>query len=434
VVVIRQVNRNERLGNTVKKLTRGSLVTALAMTLLVSISAQSSFAKTTTLRFSGVSVGQDSLVKAIDAFEKANPNIKVKATFAGTEQYQVTIRTQLASGTAPDIFFVQPGNGNPTTMRQLAPPGYLRDLSSMPFSKMVPKGADIVTAINGKRYFLPMTVAGIGVIYNEKAVADAKAVLPKTWTEVLQFCDAAKQAGKVAFALGAQTLWTTQLINYALVPTLVFRVDPKFDEKLTSGKASFAGSPGWKSAFLKYQDMLKKGCFNADPNGTSFETSMSLVAKGDALAIVQVTAILPAIQGMAPNSKFGMFALPATDNPKETWMPAAVGGGFGINSKTKNLAAAQKFINFMAQPETMNEYAKANAAFPAIPNKSFIADPALKFMDTLVKAGKTYPFMDQMWPNAKIQPAQYDGIQRMLSGTGSVPDILSAMDDAARQP
>lgn len=410
-----------------------SIVFALAMAISVTVSASSSSAKTVILKYSGVAVGQDSVQKAIDAFEAANPNIKVKPTFAGTEQYQVTIRTQLASGTAPDVFFVQPGNGNPTTMRQLAPPGYLRDLAYLPFSKKVPKGADIVTSINGKRYFLPMTVAGIGVIYNEKAVTDAKATLPKTWTEVLQFCDTAKGAGKVAFALGAQTLWTTQLVNYALVPTLVFRTDPKFDEKLTAGKTTFSASAGWRSAFTKYQDMLKRGCFNADPNGTSFETSMSLVAKGDALAIVQVTAILPAIQGMAPDSKFGMFALPANDNPKQTWMPAAVGGGYGINAKTKNLAAAEKFINFMASEEIMNQYAAANAAFPAIPSGKFKSDPALKFMETLVKAGKSYPFMDQMWPNAKIQPAQYDGIQRMLAGSGTVADILSLMDAAAKE-
>jgi hypothetical protein len=37
-----------------------------------------------------------------------------------------------------------------------------------------------------------------------------------------------------------------------------------------------------------------------------------------------------------------------------------------------------------------------------------------------------------MWPNAKIQPAQYNGIQAMLGGTGSIADLLSGMDDAAR--
>ena len=411
---------------------RSVIALAVFSALVIPIST-SQAASITTLTYSGPSTGDNSMINAIAAFEKANPTIKIKAVSAGTEQWQISLRTQLASGTAPDMFFVQPGNGNPTTMRQLAPAGYLKDLSSFPFSKLVPKGEDPVTSINGKRYFLPTTIAGIGAIYNQNAVTAANAVLPKTWTGVLAFCDAAKAAGKVGFALAAQTLWVTQLINYALVPTLVFRVDPTFDTKLANHTASFAGSPGWKLAFSKYQAMQKEGCFQPDPLGTSLDVADAMVSKGDALAVVQVTPLFPAIaQAAAPGTTFGMFALPATDDPTQTWMPAAVGGGFGINAKTKHLAAATAFINFMATQKEAATFAKDSGGFPALPNTIFKTDPSLVFMANLIKANKTYPFMDQMWPNAKIQPAQYNGIQAMLGGTGSIPDLLSGMDDAAQ--
>jgi raffinose/stachyose/melibiose transport system substrate-binding protein len=415
-----------------RKMSAGAIVLTVLSAVVIPISTTQA-AQITTLTYSGPSTGNSAIISAFAAFEKANPSIKIKPVFAGTEQWQITLRTQLASGTAPDIFFVQPGNGNPTTMRQLAPPGYLKDLSGFAFSKLVPKGEDPVTSIDGKRYFLPTTIAGIGAIYNQNAVTEAKAVLPKTWSGVLAFCDAAKASGKVGFALAAQTLWVTQLINYALVPSLVFRVDPTFDTKLGKNQASFAGSAGWKSAFSKYQEMLKHGCFQADPLGTSLDVADAMVAKGDALAVVQVTPLFPAIAGAAAaGTTFGMFALPATENPAETWMPAAVGGGYGINAKTKNLAAATKFINFMASEKVAAQFAKDSGGFPAMPNSIFQVDPSLEFMNKLIKAGKTYPFMDQMWPNAKVQPAQYNGIQAMLGGTGSIADLLSGMDDAAQ--
>ena len=414
-----------------RKMSAGIIALAIITTVVIPMSYAQA-AKVTTLTYSGPSTGNESIIKAFAAFEKANPTIKIKAVYSGTEQWQISLRTQLASGTAPDIFFVQPGNGNPTTMRQLAPPGYLMDLSKFEFSKRVPKGADPVTSINGKRYFLPATVAGIGAIYNQNAVTASKAVLPTTWSGVLAFCDAAKASGRVGFALAAQTLWVTQLINYALAPSLVFRVDPTFDTKLAKGQASFAGSPGWKQSFAKYQQMQKQGCFQADPLGTSLDVANAMVAKGEALAVVQVTPLFPAIAGTAAaGTTFGMFALPATENPDQTWMPAAVGGGYGINAKTKNLAAATKFINFMATDKVAAQFAKDAGGFPAIPNPLFKVDPSLEFMNKLIKAGKTYPFMDQMWPNAKIQPAQYNGIQAMLGGTGSIADLLSGMDDAA---
>ena len=415
-----------------KKMSAGLIALAVFSSVAIPMSSAQA-AKVTTLTYSGPSTGNEAIIKAFAAFEKANPTIKIKAVYSGTEQWQISLRTQLASGTAPDIFFVQPGNGNPTTMRQLAPPGYLLDLSKFAFSKKVPKGADPVTSIDGKRYFIPTTIAGIGAIYNQNAVTAAKAVLPTTWSGVLAFCDAAKASGKVGFALAAQTLWVTQLINYALAPSLVFRVDPTFDAKLGKGQASFAGSPGWKQSFTKYQQMQKQGCFQADPLGTSLDVANAMVAKGEALAVVQVTPLFPAIAGTAaPGTTFGMFALPATENPDQTWMPAAIGGGYGINAKTKNLAAATKFINFMATDKVAAQFAKDSGGFPAIPNPLFKVDPSLEFMNKLIKAGKTYPFMDQMWPNAKIQPAQYNGIQAMLGGTGSIADLLSGMDDAAR--
>src|SRR5690606_28640523 len=67
------------------------------------------------------SVDQGSIEQVVEAFEAANPGVKVNFTTAGADQYQQQIRTQLASGTAPDVFTVWPGNGNPGATHVLAP-------------------------------------------------------------------------------------------------------------------------------------------------------------------------------------------------------------------------------------------------------------------------------------------------------------------------
>src|SRR5207244_2421586 len=59
------------------------------------------------------SVDQGSIEDVVKAFEAANPGVKVNFTTSGADQYQQQIRTQLASGTAPDVMSVWPGNGNP---------------------------------------------------------------------------------------------------------------------------------------------------------------------------------------------------------------------------------------------------------------------------------------------------------------------------------
>src|SRR5262252_7980522 len=79
------------------------------------------------------SVDQGSIEDVVKAFEAANPGVKVNYTTAGADQYQQQIRTQLASGTAPDVMSVWPGNGNPGALDVLAKPGYLLDLSGRPW-------------------------------------------------------------------------------------------------------------------------------------------------------------------------------------------------------------------------------------------------------------------------------------------------------------
>jgi raffinose/stachyose/melibiose transport system substrate-binding protein len=123
-----------------------------------------------TLTIAAASSAKPDLDPIIVKFKTANPGVEVTATYADNQQYQATIRTQLSAGTAPDIFYVWPGNGNPGAMEVLAPNGYLKDLSTIKSISKVPDALKSVTQIGGKQYVFPMTVAGIGAIYNEQAV------------------------------------------------------------------------------------------------------------------------------------------------------------------------------------------------------------------------------------------------------------------------
>lgn len=69
------------------------------------------------------SVDQGSVEDVVKAFEAANPGVTVRLSTSGADQYQQQIRTQLASGTGPDVMSVWPGNGNPGATYVLAKPG-----------------------------------------------------------------------------------------------------------------------------------------------------------------------------------------------------------------------------------------------------------------------------------------------------------------------
>src|SRR4051794_40968992 len=197
------------------------------------------------------SVDQGSIEDVVKAFEAANPGVKVNLTTAGADQYQQQIRTQLASGTAPDVMTVWPGNGNPGATFVLAKPGYLLDLSDQPWASKYPAGVKSVAQYDGKTYNAIFGVNGIGAVYNQQAMDKAALTPPTTWTELLSFCKAAAGKGTPAFALGIQDNWVTQLALYGLVATSVYSKDADFDKKMASGQATFSNS-AWTTALAKY--------------------------------------------------------------------------------------------------------------------------------------------------------------------------------------
>lgn len=396
-----------------------------------SASSSSSRASTSgTLSISSTTTEKPALDAVIALFEKKYSGVKVHTSFADTDQYQATLRTELSAGTAPDVIHIWPGNGNPAAMQVVEPEGYLTDLSSMSWTADLPASIKAVTQMNGKTWMLATTVTGIGAIYNETAMQQAGLTAPQTWSQLLAFCSSAKAKGKVAFALGLQTPWVTQLIDYALVPTTVYASDPNFAAQMAKGHATFAHS-GWLTAMDKYLQMNRSGCFNTDPLGESYPNSLTMVAQGKALSVVQTTAALAQLKLDAPSgTTFNVLPLPATNNTAQTEMAGGAGGGYAVNAAAKNKALAEKFIEFLATPAAMDKYATTDSGTPSIPNAQYTAGSALATLIKYEKEGKTVPFMDQLWPNAKVQADHFTGVQELFDGKATPPQVLQQMDAA----
>ncbi|MET8977103.1 extracellular solute-binding protein [Streptomyces sp. NPDC004539] len=373
------------------------------------------------------SVDQGSVEAVVAAFETANPGVDVRLTTSGADQYQQQIRTQLSSGTAPDVMSVWPGDGNPAATHVLARPGYLRDLSDRPWAAKLPAAIKAVAQDDGKTYTAIFGQNGIGAIYNQQALDKAGLTPPDTWSGLLAFCRAAKEKGTPAFALGIQDNWVTQLVLYALVATTVYGPDRDFDRKMRAGDATFAASP-WTTALDKYLAMEKEGCFQKNPLGTSYEASQQLAATGRTLGLVQGNWVIALLKGKNPEGTFTFKALPATDTPAQTLVPAAAGAGYGVNAKAKNERLALKFVDFVMSPEGMNLFASKQGSLPTLPGTGHRTDPALTDLAAYITTGRTVPFMDQLWPDAKVQQTMLSGLQEIFSDRSTPAQLLKEMD------
>ncbi|WP_308289748.1 extracellular solute-binding protein [Streptomyces muensis] len=203
--------------------------------------------------------------------------------------------------------------------------------------------------------------------------------------------------------------------------------DRDFDQKMQAGQATFAKSP-WTTALDKYLTMEKTGCFQKNPLGTNYEASQQLAATGKTLGIVQGNWVIALLKGKNPKGTFTFKALPATDDPSQTLIPAAAGAGYGVNAKAKNPELALKFVNFVMSPEGMNLFVKKQGSLPSLPDTGHEVDPSLTELSTFIEGDRTVPFMDQLWPNAKVQQTMLSGLQEIFSGQSTPRELLRDMD------
>lgn len=385
------------------------------------------------LRVVGVADQKPALDPLIRAYEAANRDIRITATYAPTDQVQTSVRTQLGAGNAPDVHVVFPGSGSAMSMAEIADAGLLADLDDQAWTRSIPSSLDGAYKVDGRTYLYSAGSSVIGAIYNRSVFDEASVEIPRTWPELLTACDAFKRAGIVPIALGAQTPWVTQLITYALVPSTVYARDPSFDDEQLAGRTSF-GESGWREAMEKYLELQRRGCFNDNPNGTTFEQQTSMVGTGRAAMAVQVSAVLAGFRDAASSpEEISMFPFPGADDPADNWIPAGVVVGLGVSARSRNLDEAKRFVDFLGRPENIGSWARAVAAIPLVRDDSTRIDPALESFLPYIDDSKAVPFMDQRWPNAEVQPTHFAVIQELLAGRTDVDGALAKMDEAYRK-
>lgn len=370
----------------------------------------------------------------IAAYKRVAPNVTIDASYAPTDQLQTALRAQLGTGNAPDLFVDWPGNGSAMSVQQLAPSGLVADISDQAWIKQVPAGVKPLLGADGKTYMWSPGATPIGIIYNKQVFKDVGiSDVPKTWDELVADAKKIKAAGKTPFAVGNQTPWVTQLLPYAIAPSTAFAADPNLAQDMLDGKKSFENSD-WHTVYDRYLELYKQGLFNKSPNGTTYEQTQQLLGSGKAAMVVQVIAAMPPFLDAAKNKDdIGTFPFPAADNPDELKIPAGVDAGIAASANGKHLAEAKKFIEWLGRTENMASFSEATYSIPLVGADPAKTDALLKPFAPFMASNKTVPFMDQQWPNAKVQPAHFAGVQDLVAGKTDVGSLLKKLDEAYQQ-
>src|SRR5207249_1708777 len=141
----------------------------------------------------------------------------------------------------------------------------------------------------------------------------------------------------------------------------VLSKDPTWNAKRLANKVTFAGTPGWRTTLQRIVDMKNAGCFPPGAEANDNIPATPGFVSGQVLSWVLPSSITNLIKSFNPQAQYNFFAFPG-DTAGATQVYASPTDAFAVNSKTKNRAAANKFVDFWATQAASGAYAKATGA------------------------------------------------------------------------
>ncbi|UUZ90276.1 extracellular solute-binding protein [Paenibacillus sp. P25] len=276
--------------------------------------------------------------KALRKFEEKNPNIKVVGEFAPSSGYFDKLNTQLASGTAPDVFFL---GGN---VVDYANKGVLLDLT--PYSGKELNLTDMDKTMieygtfKGKSLHISAGANARGIVVNTELFKKAGLPVPKDgWT----WDDYARTSKEIAQKLGKGFYGTYDFTVDGMDISLKQKGKVLYD--MEAGKLGFEQKDA--EDWFSYWDKLRKDGGVVTPelqvSNPPSDTSKTLIVTGKVAMTLTASNQLVALQNL---TKDPLTLVQVPRGPQGTGVVFESSQGLSAYAKTKHPKEAAMLMNF----------------------------------------------------------------------------------------
>ena len=319
------------------------------------------------------------------------------------------------SGQAPDVMMAPYDR-----VGSLGTDGQLSEVKLSDGAKTDDKTKSLVTAADGKVYGAPAVIESLVMYYNKDLVKEA----PKTFADLENLAKDSKYAfagedGKTSAFLAD---WTNFYFAYGLLAGnggYVFGQNGKDAKDIgLANDGSIAGINYAKSWYEKWPKGMQDGTAAGNLIQTQFQ-------EGKTAAIIDGPWKAQAFKDAKVN--YGVATIPTLPNGKDY---AAFGGGKAwiIPSSTKNLEAAQKFVDFLVSTEQQKAFYDKTNEIPANTEaRSYAEGKNDELTTAVIKQFKNA----QPMPNISQMSAVWDPAKTMLfEAVSGKKDAKTAANDA----
>lgn len=273
-------------------------------------------------------------------FEKDNPGITVKFDPTNPPDYNATLRTQLETGTGPDLFFVRSFAAG----RELFDAGYIATLKDLPgLSGSFSEGSRAPwTTESGESYAVPIMAVSHGIYYNKDVFADNGLDIPETWEDLMAHAQVLLDAGVTPFANGTKDAWDiNEVVMMQFIPSNIGGYEGRL--AYLNGERQF-NSDEIVTSFQQIKDMqpyLPSG-FEA----VSYYDAAQLFVQGQAAMMLDGSWSISGFKKDVTDFEWGVFYPPALSG-QDQYVTFHIDAAIGANSSSANLEAAKTFLQWL---------------------------------------------------------------------------------------
>ena len=288
------------------------------------------------------------LKNLIAQWNAEHPGVQVEEVGVTGEQYKTKIKTALAGGEAPDLFYMWGGSFSLPYIQS----GNILDISGLvsqdTLDILYPGTIDAVT-IDGSIYSLPCYTHIANLYCNTELFARAGAKLPTTYAELLTAVEKLNAAGITPAVLGEKDRWPG-MYWFDIVAMRQMGIDACWAAMREPARFN---SEGFIEAARKAQELVDAGMFNGSLFSMSYDEMLGAFYNGDAAMMFQGNWINGSIEdpASAVSGKIQAIAFPVFEDAAGT-AAEFLGGGidsYYVNADTAYPAEAVEFLSFFSQ-------------------------------------------------------------------------------------
>lgn len=313
------------------------------------------------LRFANIfdGPGSERWEPVLADFMATHPNIEIKSESvagSGAAVYPDVLRTSMASGDPPDVFFMWGGS----IVKPFITAGQVEVIDNVyaekNWTERFPAWTVERLKQDGKLYGVPFHGQGMGLYYRKDLFEKAGVTVPTSYEELEGVCSKLKEAGVYCASTGGKFGWhVMRLVDYFIETAC----GPEVHDQLNALAASW-DQPCVVDAYTKLRAWIDNGWLVPDFLNVAPDDSRIPVYQGNAAMVLEGPWFEPAlVQNEQDTANYGFFVPPTNHEPSrysafpEQWM---------ISSGSKHKAEAAVFIDYISKLETQQKFPEAFGA------------------------------------------------------------------------